>query len=512
MESNQENRIVRLQWLNNWRANVKVFASGIFSPPYLPGSFIIVFLITNLTQIAVMFMNQPLQYWAGNIDETGVAYNGSLLETSFQEWIIFGAIYLGIAIFCLTVFNYRWSLIGWLTAEAIHISGIQSWLTDCSFGRWSAGLDGFCKSSDGQSAWIIWGLLLGLFITSSIHPSGFLFQNKNEKKGFSFAVAFIPVLWIIFLATGVIFSHQKPEPYGWAPVSVEFMPDPLSEAEAAYDTKNNELVMFGGVTGYFAGEWNYKSDTWVWDGEKWFNMHPNIYPTGRSKHAMAYDENRGVVVLFGGFSDSGPMDDTWEWNGSTWANHCTCIHPSARFGHEMFYDPARQKVVLYGGYDEETEFNDAWAWDGEGCRWDKIDLGKNPPTASYFSLVRNPDQDSLLAVLSEYPGGTWELKNDQWTKLPVGFEADDRVRTTTVYIPTHKEFMVFGGKSENINLNDTWLFNGDRWTQYVTQNQPSIRSDMVIWYDQIRARVMLFGGSNGNIRLNDMWEFVYPEK
>lgn len=511
MEANQANQDLRLQWLNHWRAKVKSFASGIFSPPYLPVSFIIAFIITNLTQIAIMFMNQPLQYWTGGVSESGVAYTGLPMRTSIQEWVIFGSIYLSIAIFCLTVFNYRWSLIGWLTAEAILISSIQNWLTDCSFGRWSTVLDEFCKSSDGQSTWIIWGLLLSLFVTAYMLPSGLLFKSKNEKKGFPFVIAVIPVLWVVFLAIGVTSSQQEPEPYGWHPVEAEFMPGPLSEAEAAYDTKKNELVMFGGVSGYFAGEWDYKSDTWVWNGEKWFNMHPNIYPPGRSKHAMAYDENRGVVVLFGGFND-GAMDDTWEWNGYTWANHCTCIHPSARYGHEMFYDPARQKVVLYGGYDGDTEFSDAWEWDGEGCKWDKIDLGKDAPLASYFSLVRNPDQNSLLAILSEFPSGTWELKNDQWTKLPVGFDADNRVRTTAVYIPTHKEFIVFGGEAENVILNDTWLFDGRYWSQYVTKNQPSIRSDMVIWYDPIRARVMLFGGHNGDIRLNDMWEFVHPEK
>lgn len=512
MEANQANQTVRLQRLNNWRAKVKTFASSIFSAPYLPGRFIIVFLITNLTQIALLFMNQPLNYWTGNASETGVVYTGLPIKTTPLEWVIFGTIYLVIALFCLTVFNYRWSMIGWLTAETIHLIGIQNWLADCSFARWSPPMGGFCKSVDEKSIWIVCSVFLGLFITSSMHSSGAPFKNKKEKKGIPFPFIFAPAIWIVFLIAGIVFSQQRPEPYGWMPVDVEFMPEPLSEAEVAYDTNNNELVMFGGVSGYFAGEWDYKSDTWVWDGEKWFNMHPNIYPPGRSKHAMAYDENRGVVVLFGGFSDNKPMDDTWEWNGYTWANHCTCIHPSARYGHEMFYDATRQKVVLYGGYDGEIEFNDAWEWDGEGCKWDKIDLGKDPPSASYFSLVRNPEHNSLLAVLSKYPGGTWELKDNQWTELLTGFEADDRVRTTTVYIPTQKQFLVFGGKSQNMNLNDTWLFDGTRWSQYVTKNQPSIRSDMVIWYDQIRSRVMLFGGSNGKVRLNDMWEFVYPEK
>jgi hypothetical protein len=40
-------------------------------------------------------------------------------------------------------------------------------------------------------------------------------------------------------------------------------------------------------------------------------------PAPRGSHSMAYDSNRGRVVLFGGISADGRFfGDTWEWDGS----------------------------------------------------------------------------------------------------------------------------------------------------------------------------------------------------
>jgi hypothetical protein len=483
---------------------------GVFSAPHLPGKFILFFLITAITHMAIILMNQPLQYWMAGPANTGIAFTGSPLETSPLEWVLFGTVYLALALFCLTVFNYRWSLIGWLAAEATHLYGIQGWLTNCSFGRWSTAAGKFCRDFDDRSFWLISSLILGLFITSSICHSPFMLKNRKVEWTLMRISPLLPAAWIVLLIFGTAASTHTPELYGWQPVNIEHRPYPLAEAEVAYDTENNELILFGGVAGYLEDRWDYKSDTWVWDGKEWHNLYPAIYPTGRTKHAMAYDENRGVIVLFGGYGENGVLEDTWEWDGYTWANLCTCTHPSARYAHEMFYDPARKKVILYGGYDGKTEFNDAWEWDGEECAWNEIKLGDNPPTASYFSLHRMPGRGDLLAMLSGWPGGTWKYNRDTWTQLSLHPEPGDRTRTTVVYDPGRKTFLLFGGQMQETNRNDTWLFDGANWSQFPTRIQPSIRSDMVIWYDPVRKNVMLFGGQNGKTYFDDVWEFIFP--
>ena len=77
-------------------------------------------------------------------------------------------------------------------------------------------------------------------------------------------------------------------------------------------------------------------------------------PPVRYDHAMAYDSARDVVVLFGGYDIDNDIyyDDTWEWDGvdRTWTlvTPVTTI-PPPRFQHAMAYDADRGVVVMFGG-------------------------------------------------------------------------------------------------------------------------------------------------------------------
>ena len=56
-----------------------------------------------------------------------------------------------------------------------------------------------------------------------------------------------------------------------------------------------------------------------------------------------------VSVLFGGAS-SGPglHNDTWEWNGTAWLLRTLPSAPSARSGSALAYDQSRARIVLFG--------------------------------------------------------------------------------------------------------------------------------------------------------------------
>ena len=69
-------------------------------------------------------------------------------------------------------------------------------------------------------------------------------------------------------------------------------------------------------------------DLWGFDGQQWTHKLDNAdeAPAGRSGAAMAYDGDRGVVTLFGGYVEIAAEDtdseisatDTWELDGSDW--------------------------------------------------------------------------------------------------------------------------------------------------------------------------------------------------
>jgi hypothetical protein len=74
-----------------------------------------------------------------------------------------------------------------------------------------------------------------------------------------------------------------------------------------YDVNRELVVMFDG------------EHTWEFVGGNWVKMGMLISPTPRSDYAMAYDQARGLVVLFGGITKEGIyLNDTWEYDGTTW--------------------------------------------------------------------------------------------------------------------------------------------------------------------------------------------------
>ncbi|MCP5097707.1 MAG: hypothetical protein GY943_19340 [Chloroflexi bacterium] len=88
---------------------------------------------------------------------------------------------------------------------------------------------------------------------------------------------------------------------------------PLSPSfNMVYDSHREVVVLYGKVS----GESIYR--TWEYDGENWQEIVLEINPPPRLWSAMAFDEARGVTVLFGGEWEDRELNDTWEYDGTTW--------------------------------------------------------------------------------------------------------------------------------------------------------------------------------------------------
>ena len=95
--------------------------------------------------------------------------------------------------------------------------------------------------------------------------------------------------------------------------------------DMVYDTQRGVIVLFGGQGQARPAEdlpveaMQTLNDTWEFDGKIWCEVSPRQVPPARYGHAMAYDEARGVVILFGGIANDGTyLNDTWEYDGLTW--------------------------------------------------------------------------------------------------------------------------------------------------------------------------------------------------
>src|SRR5437660_9983239 len=96
----------------------------------------------------------------------------------------------------------------------------------------------------------------------------------------------------------------------------------------------------------------------------WTLQGPLTPPSYRTFAAMAYDSAHAQMVLFGGWGLYGEtvLGDTWTWSGGQWTQRTPATAPSPRYGAAMAYDEPRQRIVLFGGFDGTKHFADTWAW------------------------------------------------------------------------------------------------------------------------------------------------------
>jgi len=141
-------------------------------------------------------------------------------------------------------------------------------------------------------------------------------------------------------------------------------PGGLVHHAMAYDKRRRRVVMYGG----FVPDRPRSSDVWEWDGSRWHRITADSAGPGiRTHHRMAYDEDRGVVVLYGGFG--APVGETWTWDGRRWTRAST--DGPSRNMQAMAWDAARRRIVMFGGgrEGEHGALNDLWEWDG--TRWEQ---------------------------------------------------------------------------------------------------------------------------------------------
>ncbi|MEM7201764.1 MAG: kelch repeat-containing protein [Planctomycetota bacterium] len=110
----------------------------------------------------------------------------------------------------------------------------------------------------------------------------------------------------------------------------------------AFDEQRGTTVLFGGWY------WAEKNETWEWDGATWTQLFPSRQPSARSGHSMVYDSRRGVIVLFGGY-DGSYRGEAFEWDGTTWTRRAGA-GPGPRSDAAMAFDSGRGVVVLFGGF------------------------------------------------------------------------------------------------------------------------------------------------------------------
>ena len=203
------------------------------------------------------------------------------------------------------------------------------------------------------------------------------------------------------------------------------------------------------------------SQTGVWTAQA-----PAHSPAGRLNHAMVYDSDRGVVVLFGGQGQGNEptYGDTWEWDGVDW--HQVTFSdgqtvPPPRASQAMAYDSGRKRVVMFGGDQNWPFLNDTWEFDG--VQWTQVALNAPAPAPRYGAAA--------------------------------------------AYDPIRQKTVLFGGWNPSSGLfGDTWEWDGTSWIE-IPATGPQPRDNAALFFDAVRGRVVLYEGVTYGGIYQDMWEY-----
>ncbi|MGD9093203.1 MAG: kelch repeat-containing protein [Anaerolineales bacterium] len=283
----------------------------------------------------------------------------------------------------------------------------------------------------------------------------------------------------------------------------------------AYDLARDRVVMFGGDD---KGK-NHLKDTWEFNGNEWTQVSPANAPIGRVNisQAMVYDTQREKTVLFGGKASFGRLDDTWEYNGTDWVEITVPNPPPGRDGHALAYDEDRNLTVMFGGYNHTNfSMNDTWEYDGSV--WTQVQPVQSPPGRNHHSIAYDSRRGVIVLFGGNSESGvylddTWEYDGTTWRLVTTLESPLARKDHSLAYDESRGVIVLFGGfggtsDDDGQPLDDTWEYDGNTWYQVGTTLKPEARLGFPLVYDSIRERIILFSGGYFKGKLNayeDTW-------
>jgi len=274
-----------------------------------------------------------------------------------------------------------------------------------------------------------------------------------------------------------------------------------------YDPENHGVVMFGGATNTPTADGSNSvslGDTWLWNGSAWSQLEVTG-PSPRNSSVAAYDSARHAIVLFGGSGPEGIgpaklLDDTWTWDGRAWTQQFPVHRPNPRFDAAMAFDQRRGVTVMYGGYGQTETYDATWTWDGTD--WTLQDPTASPGARHFFIIAYDEAAGVTVLFGGTLPGqrlnDTWTWDGVTWTKQPApapvasgwSFLAYDAATKEVV------AYVYFGIDNQPIaEYTITW--NGTRWTDRTSPRDPSPRVGIAMAYDAERNQIVMFGPAAG---------------
>ena len=331
----------------------------------------------------------------------------------------------------------------------------------------------------------------------------------------------------------------------------------------AFDSVHSVTVMFGGETTNGAGGRINPTDTWEYNGTNWHQITiTGSSPPGRSYQAMAFDSARGVTMLCGGQNVGGILKDTWFYAShgdgtGTWTQGAD-FDTVGRTGLAMAFDDNRNVMVVMGGMsDEDSTANEPYGtlqpttFEWNGTSWSAGSsfpalFGSSSPGIGREAMCFDSNQNEVVlggGTVSAYSVSPVAPCNGPFYEIPANFVfgyanisggwqwtsiSDNDVtdcggfsQSAIAYDSRRHVSVLFGGSSLTGNAPGTLEFPivdpvspptppSNIWDSRSLSPQPPARSRHAMAYDSRRGVTVLFGGenANGSGPMGDTWELV----
>ncbi len=345
-------------------------------------------------------------------------------------------------------------------------------------------------------------------------------------------------------------------------------PQAISEHAAVYDQARQRLVLFGGNPEFpvqCQGKNSYTAEVWAYrlDCNAWVQLTGGPSARGRSGAALvpgAAGEPAAMYVWGGRFREKGVdgftpytmLSDLWRLDLATdeWSEVAVKGKvPPGRHSSIMAYDPKGHRLLLFGGSTNPsgatfTPVNTTHAFDLATSEWSLLDTASNPDARLYPAGAVDTDRNLFVvmqggdenAFLGPFLGDVFglDLETLSWGRLHAGGNEapDNRIWSTTAYVPGLQKFVLFGGHDDGAlgNRNDLWVFDpaGQTWLAMqlndaynkpplgvcdfpadfatITEGTPERRGAHVMVYAPDRNRVYVHGGKTDCGLIDDLWE------
>lgn len=288
-------------------------------------------------------------------------------------------------------------------------------------------------------------------------------------------------------------------------------PGPRSRHGLVYDRRDRAAVLFGGVI--WSSE-TLQNDTWELRGKEWTEVLTPVSPPPRHRGAMVYLDNVGKTLLFGGQGRRNAfLNDTWlysdqEWHPlsprRTWFSRSTDTSPSPRCGHALAYHEEDGLAVLFGGINPRDQpLGDTWFFDGNS--WQELEI-PGPGLRRYAAFAYDPSlRGCVLHGGAEDDNGkrkfrdAFLFKDNTWTPLGIRFNTDARDDHGLGYHRTARRLVMLEGI---VAERGVLIGESTGWEPAdVRPLHPRMQCSPLAWNEELGG-LMMHGGETGHYGSN----------